>query len=378
MTNQMCQINDQLSNQMTNQMNQINNQITNQIPNQIPNQITNQIIKQIITQINSQINNQIDNQIKSRICQINNQIDNQINSQICQMSNQINAKMELFQFINNFTQYETNKRLYLTDLKCYYIEGKYKINDVEITKLVSLVNDLYSFKNLSIYRKIAYLLLEILIKTNKEKFHPELKKVVINDEYKKSDLAILISFLFYVKDKSSNLLHFSEEAKKIFRNIKDQSKNNIEDKDIYRIKSFSEFFNANKCTYDNLINTLKYETPLLFFFKNTKFGVIDETVKEINKELKKLKSIKTFDYEKELESQLNNLNQMKNEIDSNGILNIINNNNLINQYNEKLKLFNEENQLFTQIKEMKNLKSEISKKLEQVLELKKQAANYNS
>jgi predicted DNA-binding protein YlxM (UPF0122 family) len=69
---------------------------------------------------------------------------------------------------------------------------------------------------------------------------------------------------------------------------------------------------------------------------------------------------------------------MKNEIDSNGILNIINNNNLINQYNEKLKLFNEENQLFTQIKEMKNLKSEISKKLEQVLELKKQAANYNS
>ena len=231
MTNQMCQINDQLSNQMTNQMNQINNQITNQIPNQIPNQITNQIIKQIITQINSQINNQIDNEIKSRICQINNQIDNQINSQICQMSNQINAKMELFQFINNFTQYETNKRLYLTDLKCYYIEGKYKINDVEITKLVSLVNDLYSFKNLSIYRKIAYLLLEILIKTNKEKFHPELKKVVINDEYKKSDLAILISFLFYVKDKSSNLLHFSEEAKKIFNNIKDQSKNNIEDKD---------------------------------------------------------------------------------------------------------------------------------------------------
>jgi hypothetical protein len=43
-----------------------------------------------------------------------------------------------------------------------------------------------------------------------------------------------------------------------------------------------------------------------------------------------------------------------------------------------LKLFNEENQLFTQIKEMKNLKSEISKKLEQVLELKEQAAKCNS
>ena len=166
----------------------------------------------------------------------------------------------------------------------------------------------------------------------------------------------------YVKEKSSNLLHFSEEAKKIFRNIKDQSKNNIKDKDINKIKSFSEFFDANNCTYYNLINTLKYETPLLFFFKNTKFGIIDETVNEINKELKKLKSIKTFDYDKELESQLNNLNQMKNEIDNNGILNIINNNILINQYNEKLKLFNEENQLFTQIKEMKNLKSEISKK----------------
>jgi di/tripeptidase len=150
---------------------------------------------------------------------------------------------------------------------------------------------------------------EILIKTNKEKFHSESTKVVINDQYKKSDLANLTSFLFYVKDKSSNLLHFSEEAKEIFNNIKDQSKNNIKDKDINRIKSFSEFFNANKCTYDNLINTLKYETPLLFFFKNTKFGIIEETVKEINKELKKLKSIKTFDYEKELESQLNNPNE---------------------------------------------------------------------
>ena len=37
----------------------------------------------------------------------------------------------------------------------------------------------YSFKNLSIYRKIAYLLLEILITKNKEKFHSESTKVII-------------------------------------------------------------------------------------------------------------------------------------------------------------------------------------------------------
>ena len=405
MINQMNQIKDQLNNQMINQMNQIKDQITNQINSRIISQIDNQINSLIASQIDKQINiritSQIDNLINNRIAsqidkQINNlitnqidkqinsritsQIDNQINSLITsqidkkmnEMNNQINSlngKMNLYQFINSFNLYQTNKRLYLTDLKCYYIEGKYKINDVEITQLVSLVNELYSFKNLSMYRKIANLLLEILIKIN----HGEPTKVVINNNYRKSDLSDLISFLFYVKDKISNLLHFSEESKKTFIEIKEQSKNNI-DKDNNN-KSFSEFFDTNNCTYGNLINSLNSEIPLLFFENLTNFEIVDKTFEEIDEKLKLFENFNTIE---KLESEINNLNELKNMIDNDGILNIIKSEYLINEYNKKSKLFEEEKKIFAQLKEMENLKSEISKKIEKVLELKEFVTKNNS
>ena len=405
MNYQVNQIKDQLNNQMINQMNQIKDQITNQINSRIISQIDNQInsliASQIDKQINSRITSQIDNLINNRIAsqidkQINNlitnqidkqinsritsQIDNQINSLITsqidkkmnEMNNQINSlngKMNLYQFINSFNLYQTNKRLYLTDLKCYYIEGKYKINDVEITQLVSLVNELYSFKNLSMYRKIANLLLEILIKIN----HGEPTKVVINNNYRKSDLSDLISFLFYVKDKISNLLHFSEESKKTFIEIKEQSKNNI-DKDNNN-KSFSEFFDTNNCTYGNLINSLNSEIPLLFFENLTNFEIVDKTFEEIDEKLKLFENFNTIE---KLESEINNLNELKNMIDNDGILNIIKSEYLINEYNKKSKLFEEEKKIFAQLKEMENLKSEISKKIEKVLELKEFVTKNNS
>ena len=67
---------------------------------------------------------------------------------------------------------------------------------------------------MSVYSKISYLLLEILITKNKDKFYSESSKVIIDKKYKKSDLADIVHFLFYVKDKSSKLLYFSEESKK--------------------------------------------------------------------------------------------------------------------------------------------------------------------
>jgi len=72
-----------------------------------------------------------------------------------------------------------------------------------------------------------------------------------------------------VKDKLSKLLYFSEGSKKIFDEIKGQSNNNI-DEHKNNIKYFSEFFETKICTYTKLINTLNYETPLLFFSNSKK------------------------------------------------------------------------------------------------------------
>ena len=305
-------------------------------------------------------------------------IEEKLKKEINILNSKFNLKLNLIQFINNFTAYETNKSFYLTDLKLYYLEGKYKISDLEIAKLLSLINELYSFKNLSIYRKISYLLLEVLIAKNKEKFHSEYTNVVINTEYKKSSLADITHFLFYVKSKASKLLHFSEEAKKIFSNIKEQSNKNLISQEINNIKSFSEFFDAKNCTYGNLINTLGSETPLLFFSHSKKFEIIDKTIIEINKQLKQLKNYKTIDFNKEFESQFNNLKNQKASIDKNDILNNIDDENLINQYLEKSKLFDEENKIFTRIKNLEQLKLEITEKLEEVLKLKNYASKYNS
>ena len=115
---------------------------------------------------------------------------------------------------------------------------------------------------------------------------------------------------------------------------------------------------------------MNYETPLLFFSQTKKFDIIDQTVKEINNQLKQLRMYNTFDYNKKLESQLNDLNKQKNIIDNSAILNSINDENLINKYLNNSKLFDEEKKTFKEIKVMENLKLEISNKLKKVLELK--------
>ena len=117
---------------------------------------------------------------------------------------------------------------------------------------------------MSVYSKISYLLLEILITKNKDKFYSESSKVIIDKKYKKSDLADIVHFLFYVKDKSSKLLYFSEESKKIFDEIKGQSNNNI-DEHKNNIMYFSEFFGIKNCTYKNLVNTLIMKLHSYFF-----------------------------------------------------------------------------------------------------------------
>ena len=130
---------------------------------------------------------------------------------------------------------------------------------------------------------------------------------------------------------------------------------------LYKINKYFELWNST-----------------LIFFKFKKIDIIDETFKEINKQLKQLKSFNTFDYIKELETQLNDLNEQKNIIDYSDILNIINDENLINEYLEKSKLFEEENKTFKEIKAIENLKLEISNKLKIVLELKDKVEKYNS
>ena len=239
-----------------------------------------------------------------------------------------------------------------------------------------------SFILLRIYLFIEKLLIyyqKFLLQKIKKNFILSIQmQLVINKEYKNSNLADITHFLFYVKSKAGKLLHFSEEAKKIFYNIKEQLNKNLISQEINNIKSFSEFFDAKNCTYGNLINTLGSETPLLFFSHSKKFEIIDKTIIEISKQLKQLKNYKTIDFNKEFESQLNNLKTQKAFIDKNDILNNIDDENLINQYLEKSKLFDEENKIFTRIKNLEQLKLEITEKLEEVLKLKNYASKYNS
>ena len=128
------------------------------------------------SQMNSQMSSQINNQMKSQInLEINSQINNQIQSQMNSLNLNFDGKLKLIQFINNFTIYKTNKSFYLSNFKYSYIEGKCYINHLEIKKLLCLINELYS-----IYRKIAYVFLEILITKFKKRFHSESSKVIIN------------------------------------------------------------------------------------------------------------------------------------------------------------------------------------------------------
>ena len=98
-------------------------------------------------------------------------------SQMNSLNLNFDGKLKLIQIINNFTIYKTNKSFYLSNFKYSYIEGKSDISNAEIRKLLCLISEHYSFKNLSIY---SYLLLEILIIKNKDKFYSESSKVIIN------------------------------------------------------------------------------------------------------------------------------------------------------------------------------------------------------
>ena len=89
----------------------------------------------------------------------------------------LSSKNDIVKFINDVQIFINKENIYYNSIKIYCLNQKDKLNEVDVAVLKSMTLELYSFKNLSFYRKISYILLSEIIKENKEyiqfkdKFH---------------------------------------------------------------------------------------------------------------------------------------------------------------------------------------------------------------
>ena len=82
--------------------------------------------------INDNLNNEKNVSENNKLDILIRKMEEKLKKEINSLNLKFNLKLNLIQFINNFTAYETNKSFYLTDLKLYYLEGKYRNSQIII------------------------------------------------------------------------------------------------------------------------------------------------------------------------------------------------------------------------------------------------------
>ena len=184
----------------------------------------------------------------------------------------LNTKYYIMKFINDVQNYINKENNYYNDIHIFCLEQKNILQQVDIYILRSLTIDLYSYKNLCVYRKISYLLLKEIITEKK-------KCIIYNNKFKSinkdQNLDNIISFFFWVKQSISELIHFSIKAKDLYDSLINQKKqeniNLIKEEDIKNTNDYLE--KLKDCSYEDLIDCLDKSTPLLLFnetaFKKT-------------------------------------------------------------------------------------------------------------
>ena len=154
-------------------------------------------------------------------------------------------------------------------LKINYMDNMGNINKIKISQLISVVNDLFSFRNIFIYRKFIHIVLKRIIEIYKDYMEiSNIKgkdKIVVKKNFHKSTaLTFLLNFFFFVKKKANSIIHITN----IIDLIKDlKSKSSLDINEINSIKDSNTMFNDLKknCTYKAIIETFNLKMPLIFF-----------------------------------------------------------------------------------------------------------------
>ena len=145
------------------------------------------------------------------------EIEQKLKTQKDEVEHKLNEKLELEKkgieqkiidnrikiFIQSINDYKLLKNTFISDSIIKYTNQKIDLNNLQIVKLSALINDLYSFKNVYIYRKITNILLKkIIIKYKDDLSIDKSNKIKVKEKFKYSNsLALLIDFFFFVKKK---------------------------------------------------------------------------------------------------------------------------------------------------------------------------------
>ena len=204
------------------------------------------------------------NNLEKKIDEMKNENFKQ-KKQINDMENKFN--------INTYFQNIDGLKLLINEcilkLKINYMDNMGNINKIKISQLISVVNDLFSFRNIFIYRKFINIVLKRIIEIYKDYMEiSNIKgkdKIVVKKNFHKSTaLTFLLNFFFFVKKKANSIIHITN----IIDLIKDlKSKSSLDINEINSIKDSNTMFNDLKknCTYKAIIETFNLKMPLIFF-----------------------------------------------------------------------------------------------------------------
>lgn len=283
-------------------------------------------------------------------------------------------QVKINEFIRDVEIFLVNESLYYANLKITCIDEKNKLNNINITYLNSIVNDLYSFKNLSIYRKISSTLIKKIVFVYKDNLIYRNGKIL---SYDNDNINNIIDFFIYIKKNTSELLHFSNISKKILKSLT-EGNNKLDNNK--RIKDSNKFFiDLEKATTEMLIETLINDTPLLFFDENIIEGKGNLDYK-INSLLSKIqeKNKCEIDNNKFIE-KLEELEKKKNFIKINNFLNDLEDKDLIIKFYQNCDIIDEKKKIAKEIEKIEIIKEEILEKIKKLSEYKaKTSRNYFS
>lgn len=330
----------------------------------------------------SDMNNNLLKKMEERLCKIEDSnknlllvIDEQkkkINEHQKEISDHKNEQLSfrIEQFCENINNMLIQKEMTLTNLKLEYLEKLGNINNIQIEKLVFLINDLYSFRNIFIYRKIVNVLLEqILILYKNDLCIKENKKgvkiiSVINPISAPINLQKIINFFFFIKKNTSNILHILNISQTFIKELK--TCNTIKLADINNIKDINSVFSElnKKCTYQLLIETMKYKLPLMFFKLQNDLIDIDDISENIKIQIKEIDKKRLEDMPSNYLERVSGLTK-----ESNLIIKKINDLEfkecvILEKFNKSYDVLKNENKKVEAIQKFEDMKVEIVKNLD--------------
>ena len=282
----------------------------------------------------------------------------------------LSSKNDIVKFINDVQIFINKEKIYYNSIKIYCLNQKYELNEVDIVILKALTLELYSFKNLSFYRKICFLLLKEIILENEKNIKYEGYFKVTNGNIQ---LKSILSYLFWAKDSISKLLHFSISARDFFKDIiATSNKEELKLKDIENIKNIDEFYGGlGDYTNRSLIDCLDLSRPILFFgqkgFNKENTNMFIENLTNLLAKIEKNKDGEN----NEFHSKLLDLNRQIEKISNNIYVKDIKDKKLIEEYNENVNYVKTKSNFEKEIKNIEKMKNNILEGTKEALKYKK-------